>query len=279
MRIKGDVGSTELRDQTMRISTKARGQPEALPSPEAIDIKRTALLLDVDGTLLDIAATPYSVVVPPSLRTILSDLLEQSGAAVALVSGRTIETLDGLFAPLKTPAIGGHGAEIRVSPHGPRLQWLPAMITEPLRRQIHLLARVDPHVLVEDKPHSIAVHYRLALQQETFLMKEVATIVSREPPGDFEILFGKAVMEIKPTLFSKGSAVSELMRYPAFAGRVPLFIGDDITDESVFGILPELAGFGYSVGRAVAGVQGTFQSPEDVRAWLTQVWSHCRRAA
>ena len=113
------------------------------------------------------------------------------------------------------------------------------MITEPLRRQIHLLARVDPQVLVEDKPHSIAVHYRLALQQETFLMKEVATIVSREPPGDLEILFGKAVIEIKPTLFSKGSAVTELMTHPPFAGRVPLFIGDDMTDKSVFGILPE----------------------------------------
>ena len=153
------------------------------------------------------------------------------------------------------------------------------MITEPLRRQIHLLARVDPQVLVEDKPHSIAVHYRLALQQETFLMKEVDTIISREPPGDLEILFGKAVIEIKPTLFSKGSAVTELMTHPPFAGRVPLFIGDDMTDESVFGILPGLAGGGYSVGKTVAGVQGTFRTPEHVRAWLTQVWSHSRGAA
>ena len=263
----------------MQMGTKARRQADALPSPEAIDVKRTALLLDVDGTLLDIAATPYSVVVPPSLRKILSGLIELSGGAVALVSGRTIETLDGLFAPLTAPAIGGHGAEIRVSPHGPRLQWLPPMITEPLRRQIHLLARVDPQILVEDKPHSIAVHYRLALQQETFLMKEVATIVSREPAGDLEILFGKAVIEIKPTLFSKGSAVTELMTHAPFAGRVPLFIGDDMTDESVFGILPELAGGGYSVGEAAAGVQGTFRTPEHVRAWLTQVWSHSGRTA
>ena len=97
----------------MQMGTKARRQADALPSPEAIDVKRTALLLDVDGTLLDIAATPYSVVVPPSLRKILSGLIELSGGAVALVSGRTIETLDGLFAPLTAPAIGGHGAEIR----------------------------------------------------------------------------------------------------------------------------------------------------------------------
>lgn len=263
----------------MQMGATARCEAEMLPSPQAIDIERTALLLDVDGTLLDIAATPYSVVVPPSLGTILSGLLEASGGAVALVSGRTIETLDGLFAPLSVPAIGGHGAEIRVFPHGPRMQWLPAMITGPLRRQIHTLARVDPHVLVEDKPHSVAVHYRLALQQENFLMNEVAAIVSREPHGDIEILFGKAVIEIKPTLFSKGSAVTELMRYPPFIGRVPLFIGDDMTDESVFGILPELAGCGYSVGRAVAGAHGTFRSPEHVRAWLTQVWSHSGRAA
>ena len=83
----------------MQMGTKARRQADALPSPEAIDVKRTALLLDVDGTLLDIAATPYSVVVPPSLRKILSGLIELSGGAVALVSGRTIETFRWALCP------------------------------------------------------------------------------------------------------------------------------------------------------------------------------------
>ena len=98
----------------MNETTQRRGKPRrksrALPSPDSVDVRATALLLDVDGTLLDIAPTPAGVVVPKTLRATLRNLLTQSGGAVALVSGRTIEMLDVLFAPLKAPAIGGHGA-------------------------------------------------------------------------------------------------------------------------------------------------------------------------
>ena len=263
----------------MQMSTQAHRQSGALPSPEAIDMKRTTLLLDVDGTLLDIAATPGCVVVPEDLRRILRRLLDLSGGAVAFVSGRTIESLDRLFTPLTAPAVGGHGAEIRISPQGPKLQWHPAAVSEALRRQLHLLARIDPHVLVEDKPLSIALHYRLAIQQEAFLKKEVAAILSRDPSEEVEILLGKEVIEVKPKHFSKGSAVTELMTHRPFANRTPLFIGDDTTDESVFAILPEFAGLGYSVGRAVAGVQGAFRSPEHVRSWLARVALNSGRAA
>lgn len=263
----------------MQMSTQAHSQSAALPSPEAIDMKRTTLLLDVDGTLLDIAATPACVVVPEDLRRILRRLLELSGGAVAFVSGRTIESLDRLFTPLYAPAVGGHGGEIRISPQGPKLQWHPAVLTEALRRQLHLLARIDPHVLVEDKSLSIALHYRGAIQQAAFLKKEVAAVLSREPSEEVEILLGKEVIEVKPKRFSKGSAVTELMTHPPFAGRTPLFIGDDTTDESVFAILPELAGLGYSVGKTVEGVQGTFRSPEHVRSWLARVALNSGRAA
>jgi len=262
----------------MQMGTEARRQSGALPSPDSIDMNHTALLLDVDGTLLDIAPTPAGVVVPRTLRTTLRKLLEQSGGGVALVSGRTIETLDHIFAPLKAPAIGGHGAEIRPSARGPALHRRPASLSETLRRQLQSLADIDPHLLLEDKLHSIALHYRLAFQQEAFLKKEVAAMVSREPAGTVEILFGKAVIEIKPKLFSKGSAVCELMTHEPFAGRTPLFIGDDTTDESVFRILPDLSGLGYSVGRAMAGVHGTFRSPEQVRSWLARVSTHTGRA-
>jgi trehalose 6-phosphate phosphatase len=262
----------------MQIGTEARRQSGTPPSPDSIDMTRTALLLDVDGTLLDIASMPTGVVVPPTLRTTLRDLLQQSGGGVAFVSGRTIATLDHIFAPLKPPAIGGHGAEIRLSARGPALHPRPAALSETLRRQLQLIAEIDPHLLLEDKLHSIALHYRLAFQQEAFLRKEIAAMVSREPVDTVEILFGKAVIEIKPKLFSKGLAVCELMTYEPFAGRTPLFIGDDTTDESVFRILPELSGLGYSVGRAMAGVHGIFRSPEHVRSWLALVSAHNRRA-
>ena len=99
-------------DQAMQMETELSGEPAELLPPDQIDLRRTALLLDVDGTLLEIAATPNDVVVPPALRGTLQQLMERSEGAVALVSGRTIETLDRLFRPLRLPAIGQHGAEM-----------------------------------------------------------------------------------------------------------------------------------------------------------------------
>jgi trehalose 6-phosphate phosphatase len=239
--------------------------------PDAIDLRRIALLLDVDGTLLDIAPTPAEVVMPSMLPDMLGDLIGRAGGAVALVSGRRIESLDRIFSPLIAPAIGGHGAEMRVAAGAPVFE-LSVVLGKSLRRELHLLADVDAGVLVEDKAHSIAVHYRLAPEHETFLKGAVKEIVASEPNTSVEFLIGKYVIDIKPKHFSKGSAVRDLMRRKPFAGRKPLFVGDDTTDESVFAILPDLKGCGYSVGTQVAGTQGTFASPQDVRSWLRQIW-------
>jgi trehalose 6-phosphate phosphatase len=261
-------------DETTQRGIAPHRRPGAIPAPHSIDVTRTALLLDVDGTLLDIAATPDGVVVPATLRATLRDLLAQAGGAVALVSGRTIDTLDRLFVPLKLPAIGGHGAEMRVADDAPVSKHRPPLLSDSLRRRLHALAEIDSRLLVEDKLHSIAVHYRLAPKQGNFLKKEVADIVTADPSDHVEILFGKAVIEIKPKQFNKGTAVTELMTYAPFAGRTALFIGDDTTDESVFAILPDLAGAGYSVGRAMLGAEGIFESPEAVRSWLERLCHH-----
>ena len=239
---------------------------------DAIDLRRIALLLDVDGTLLDIAPTPTEVVVPPMLPEMLGDLIGRADGAIALVSGRRIEGLDRIFSPLIAPAIGGHGAEIRTAAGEPVLELSPATLSKSLRRELHLLADVAAGVLIEDKAHSMAVHYRLAPEHETFLKVAVKEIVASESNANLEFLLGKQVIDIKPKHFSKGSAVRDLMRRKPFAGRKPLFVGDDTTDESVFAILPQLKGCGYSVGRPVVGTQGTFASPQDVRSWLRQIW-------
>ena len=255
----------------MKTGSTTRQASFGLPAPGLPDITRTALLLDVDGTLLDIATTPTAVAVPPMLLPILKRLHEQAQGGVAFVSGRTIDNLDSLFSPLVLPAVGGHGAEMRLDPHGQKVRRSATSLTETLRRQIRLLAAVDKRILVEDKSYSIALHYRLALNQETFLKAKIAAITAAEPHGNIEVLSGKAVIEIKSAQYSKGTAVRELMTLRPFAGRTPVFIGDDTTDESVFAILPELNGRGYSVGRAVPGVQGAFGSPDDVRAWLARI--------
>jgi trehalose 6-phosphate phosphatase len=266
-------------DETMQRGVKPRRKPKSLPSAQSVDLSGIALLLDVDGTLLDIATTPAGVVVPATLLASLRDLLAQSAGAIALVSGRTIDTLDRLFSPLKCPAIGGHGAEMRLASDGSIVKRRPPLISDTLRERLHHLAAVDPRILVEDKLHSIAVHYRLALQQKSFLKNEIAAIVAEEPTDQLEILLGKAVIEIKPTQFDKGSAVIELMRHPPFRGRAPLFIGDDTTDESVFAILPGMSGTGYSVEKEMKGADGVIPSPEHVRSWLKQLSLHAGRAS
>jgi trehalose 6-phosphate phosphatase len=237
---------------------------------EPIDLARVAILLDVDGTIVDVAATPQSVVVPPSLVRTLATLHARTDGALALVSGRLVENLDHMFMPLVLPCVGGHGVEMRPSASAP-LHRRPVELSSTLKSQVVEVAAVDPRIIVEDKGSSLAVHYRLAPEQALLMQTKIAAIVDRVGSEKIEMMCGKAVIEIKPRAFSKGTAVRELMNIPPFATRTPLFAGDDVTDESVFAIMPELGGFGYSVGRNVAGVDGIFGGPQDVRQWLAHL--------
>jgi trehalose 6-phosphate phosphatase len=231
-----------------------------------MDLSSIALLLDVDGTILDTAATPRSVVVPDSLLSSLERLYVKSGGAVAFVSGRVIANVDRLFAPLRLPAIGGHGAQIRFAGNGRTRSRHAELIGQDCRRQVAAVASADPRIFVENKGASLAIHYRLAPEMEKPLKSKIATIVSQTE--DLELMEGKAVIEIKSRRFSKGTAVRELMTNPPFASRKPIFIGDDVTDETVFAELPAYGGIGYSVERFMTGATGMFGSPAEVREWL-----------
>jgi trehalose 6-phosphate phosphatase len=243
---------------------------DQFPLPAAAaDLSSIALLLDVDGTMLDTAVTPKSVLVPGSLRESLEQLHAKSGGAVAFVSGRLIADVDRLFAPLRLPAIGGHGAQIRLSGEGQTQARHADLIGEDCRRQVAASASTDPRVIVENKGSSLAVHYRLAPHLEETLKSKLAGIVADR--DDLELMHGKAVIEIKSKRFNKGAAVYELMQNEPFLHRKPVFVGDDVTDESVFASLPLLDGVGYSVGRYIAGASGMFCSPQQVRDWLAEL--------
>jgi trehalose 6-phosphate phosphatase len=237
---------------------------------EPIDLGRVAILLDVDGTIVDVAATPQSVVVPNKLLRTLATLQVRTGGALALVSGRLVENLDHLFTPLVLPCIGGHGVELRSSASVP-MQRRAVELSPTIKDQVVAAATADPRIIVEDKGSSLAVHFRLAPGQAQLMKSKITAIVDRARMERLEVLCGKEVIEIKPQAFNKGTAVRELMRIPPFANRTPMFVGDDITDESVFAMLPELGGLGYSVGREVAGVCGVFGGPQDVRDWLADL--------
>ena len=251
------------------VVTRHPSSEPLLPGPD--QLKSIALLLDVDGTILDTADTPGSVAVSESLRASLEELHTKCGGALALVSGRLIHDLDGLFAPLRLPAIGGHGAEMRLCGDDATQARHAAALGGALRKLVAAVAASDPRIILEDKGSSLAVHYRLAPHMERILKTEIDTIIARVGVQGLEVMNGKAVIEIKPTIFSKGEAVREMMNNPPFADRKPIFVGDDTTDESVFNILPMLGGVGYSVERLIPGANGTFDSPSDVRCWLAHL--------
>jgi trehalose 6-phosphate phosphatase len=244
--------------------------------PPPCDLDTDTLLLDVDGTLLDIAVTPASVVVPQDLLSSLDELHGRTRGALALVSGRPIGDLDRLFAPLRLPAIGGHGAQMRIAADHAQLQpgeW----IGESLRQRFAAIESVDPRIIVEDKGVSLAVHYRQAPHREELVKEHVAAIIDLTASQPLRVVYGKSVVEVTLAKFSKGGAVRELMKAPPFSDRCPVFLGDDSTDETVFAVLPALGGRGYSVERPIAGASGVFASPHDVRCWLADLIGQNRK--
>lgn len=246
--------------------------PDAVPVPHLLvpHLNETALLLDIDGTLLDLAPTPREVWVPPDLLGSLNLLREKTSGALALVSGRSLNDIDLIFAPEQYPAIGGHGAEMRLAADGDVVAITPSLDKE-LKRRLAAIARLSPGILLEDKGYSLALHYRLAPHAEKAIYEAVSLIRADLPNAPIEVLPGKCVCEIKQAGFDKATGVRELIKHAPFLGRRPIFIGDDVTDESVFAIMPDLGGLAFSVGRHAIGVAGHFEEPRDVRAWLKRL--------
>ncbi|HEX5211541.1 MAG TPA: trehalose-phosphatase [Pseudolabrys sp.] len=234
-----------------------------------VDVRSIALLLDVDGTLIDIGPSPYAVHVADDLRQSLARLSRATGGALALVSGRPIADLDALFAPLKLPAVGGHGAELRLRAGEAARSVEP--LSPDLRRHLAAAATPGSGIIVEDKGYSLALHYRQAPQHEDRLRSYIDAGRAAHPGEATEVLPGKAMLEVKRPDVSKGDGVRELMSRAPFAGRMPVFIGDDVTDESVFALLGDIGGKGFSVGRHFAGLAGIFDSPLDVRRALQRL--------
>ncbi|HZS65025.1 MAG TPA: trehalose-phosphatase [Xanthobacteraceae bacterium] len=234
----------------------------------SIDISKTAILLDIDGTLLDIAPTPDAVHVPATLRKTLGLLQQRAEGALALVSGRPLRSIDLLFAPLRLAAVGGHGAEIRVDPNAPICGRVTPLLEPEIRKLLVAIGDKLPGIIVEDKDYSIALHYRTVPYKQEAVEDAVAAVYGDLSPDSVEVLHGKRVIEVKKAGFNKGTAIRDLMTHPPFANRKPIFIGDDQTDEAAFAVMPDYDGVAISVGRQVRGVAEYFEAPSDVRRWL-----------
>jgi trehalose 6-phosphate phosphatase len=238
-----------------------------------------AFFLDVDGTLLEHADTPDAVRVDGAMRSLLSELQAGAGGALALISGRAVADLDRLFAPLALPAAGQHGSERRDGAGRMHRHPFPEA---PMRRaaaRVHAFATAHPGILVEDKGHNIAVHYRLAPALEP-QVRALMGDVMRELGEGFELQGGKLVLEAKPGGRDKGSAIAEFMAEPPFRGRVPVFVGDDLTDEFGFGVVNGMGGVSVKVGDGPSQARWRIADAAAVRAWLAQ-WAarYARRSA
>src|SRR5207302_1930642 len=255
------------------VASAAKASPAEAPAPSELArrLDQCAILLDIDGTLLDLAPTPREVWVPPGLAKTLNGLLDKTAGGLALVSGRSLNDIDLIFAPEQFPAVGGHGAEMRLSQDSEAVATHAPPMDKELKRRLAAIAKLSPGILLEDKGYSLALHYRLAPHAEKAIYAAVSLIRADLPNAPIEVMPGKCVCEIKHSGFSKASAVRELMTHEPFMGRRPLFVGDDVTEESVFAIMTDIGGLAFSIGRRAKGVAGHFDDPGDVRAWLAHL--------
>lgn len=227
-----------------------------------------ALFLDVDGTLLEIAATPDRVRVPGSLRNTLHLCWQRQHGALALLSGRTLGEVDGLFSPCVLPTSALHGLEVRL-PGGkvmrPRID--PGVLDR-ARRWLVLLEQDHRGLLLEDKGIVLTMHFRLAPQLASDVevaMNEVAA----ELGEDFVVRRGKCVFELAPRGFDQSTAIELLMKEREFAGRTPVFVGDDPCDEVAFQAVNDMGGHSIRVGNLEASAaRYRFSSVSTVVAWL-----------
>jgi trehalose 6-phosphate phosphatase len=230
-----------------------------------------AIFLDVDGTLLEHAERPDAVRAEPAVLRLLEALRRGTHGALALISGRAITDLDRLFAPLALPLAGQHGVERRDAAGRLHRHAFPADLLRRAAARIGEFAARHEGLLFEDKGYNLALHFRLAPQLAGAAQSAVRAAAA-QLGGEFEVQEGRMVVELKPSGRDKGVAIEEFMREPPFAGRRPVFIGDDLTDEFGFGVVNRLGGHAVKVGPGPSAAPFRLADAAAVRAWL-EAWT------
>lgn len=230
-----------------------------------------ALFLDLDGTLLEIAPSPDAVRVPPGLVDTLACVARRLDGALAIVSGRARETIDALLAPLSLPGGFGHGAELRDAA-GRRLGRDAPCPPPRWHAALSDYAARHPGLLLEAKPHGLALHYRAVPDRRDAVRAAMLGLLEEDDAG-FDLLPAHMAFELRPRVAGKGRAVDALMATRPFAGRRPVFVGDDVTDEEGMQAARALGGLGLHVGRDFTG------GPAQVRAWLARAAAEEERDA
>ena len=240
-------------------------------NPVDLRPREIGLFLDVDGTLLDLASSPDAVEVPAGLRDTLAAAAGRLDGALALVSGRPIEELDRLFAPLRLRASGIHGAQMRDAADGASRWLTQARLPDGAWLDLLRLLEAFPDTLAENKGIGFAVHYRNSVVTEEELVVALRHFIQAFAELDLELIAGHRVFEIRLPGFDKGRAIECFMARQPFAGRRPVFVADDRMDRAGFDAALALGGLAFSVGAAQPGLSGWFARPEAVRAWVERL--------
>lgn len=244
--------------------------PPPYALPEALHDRPPGLFLDFDGTLVDLAPAPEAIQVSLALPALLDGLLDRLGGALALVSGRPVTELDAHLGR-RYPAAGVHGMERRTHVGG-TIHRQGGVALEPVVEGLLALAAADPRLRVERKPGAVALHYRGAPERAVDCRDQVLALTGNH--SELHVLQGKMVLEIKPSHIDKGRAVSDFCAGPPFAGRVPVFIGDDVTDEDGFHIVNDLGGMSVKVGEGTTAAAYRLPDVAAVQRWLSRLLDH-----
>jgi trehalose 6-phosphate phosphatase len=240
-------------------------------APPVFSLSEIALFLDFDGTLVELAPQPEAVIVPPDLPPLLERLHDRMNGAVAIISGRPIAEVDGFLAPVKLPASGAHGAELRET-RTDQIRVIGAHLSDPLRAQIKVVVAALqarwPGLRTEDKGTSFAVHYRHAPDAEVDLRGALEALGFT---NGWQLLSGHRVFEVKQRGWNKGTALRQIMDQPAFTGRRPICIGDDRTDLDGMEAARALSGGGIAVGGLEVELAWVLPDPAAVRDWLRRL--------
>lgn len=234
-------------------------------SPPLADPSQHALFLDFDGTLVGFADDPDDVEVPPELVASLSRLADRFEGALAIVSGRAIDSLDRLLAPVRLPAAGVHGLQLR------RADTVESNAREEVRLESarrHVRSAIGPGdpIGIEDKGGAIVLHFRVA-PGEADRAREIAAEAAATDPA-LVAVDGHAIAEIRPQAVTKAGAIEAFMRAPPFSGRLPVFVGDDVTDEDGFRAVTSAGGFAVKVGPGETAAAYRLSGVPAVHAWL-----------
>lgn len=223
-----------------------------------------ALLLDFDGTLVELAEHPDAVQVPMPLPAMLREFSQVLQGAVAIISGRTLSSLAEQVRDPHLPLVGEHGAQFRQSggivEHPAPAAW-PARVSQ----QLQDLLAADPRLLLELKSSGVSLHYRNAPERGAECRQRAESLAQQE---GVQALHGHCVVELRDPQHNKGAAVARLATQAPFAGRLPVYVGDDRTDEDAFLSAQRLGGYGVKVGTGETAARYRLPSVTAVHLWM-----------